>query len=315
MSKDVLPVYEEGRDPEGSAPEPFGEVRHARGKDPSTLPEDIYHILSDGTDHEVSEENVQSAGEALKSLLRTRLSRREEKRGEEVLRFSSLGKKDRQLWYAANKPEAAEKMPGKQNLKFLIGDLYEIILLFLAKEAGHEVTHEQYEVEADGVHGHMDACIDGVPTDVKSASPYGFQKFNDGTFVFNDSFGYIPQLSGYANKTGKTDRAGFLVGDKVDGSLCFAEIDKFIIESNKPEPRIAELREAINSETPPPRCYDPVPEGKSGNEKLGIGCSYCPYKFDCWKDANDGKGLRKFFYSRGPVFLTKVKREPNVSEA
>lgn len=291
----------------------MADVRERR--DPSTLPEDIYNLLADDNDHEVSEENVDWAGEVFKGLLRARLTKREEQRGEGVLRFSSLGKQDRQLWYAANMPEAAEKMPGKQNLKFLIGDLYEVILLFLAKESGHEVTHEQFEVEADGVHGHMDACIDGVPTDVKSASPFSFLKFKDGSFKFDDPFGYIPQLGGYANKVDKTDRAGFFVGDKVDGGLCFAEIDEYDILGNKPEPRIAHLREVINKDTPPPRCYPAIPEGKSGNMKLGVGCSYCKFHDECWKDSNDGRGLRKFFYSRGPTWLTEVRREPKVDEA
>ena len=48
--------------------------------------------------------------------------------------------------------------------------------------------------------------------------------------------------------------------------------------------------------------------------KLSIGCSYCAYKVDCWSDANDGQGLRKFIYSKGPRWLTKVVSEPNVSE-
>lgn len=284
-------------------------------KDPSTLAEDIYHILADTTDHEVSEANVEWAGEAVKSLLRTRFQKREEKRGEEVLRFSALGKKDRQLWYAANMPEKAESLSPKTMFKFMYGDVIEVLLLFLAKESGHEVTHEQFEVEADGVRGHMDACIDGVPTDCKSASPYGYKKFEDGSFVFDDPFGYIPQLSGYANELGKTERAGFLAAEKVAGDICFAEIDKYTIEGNPPRPRIEHLRGVINSDTPPERCYEAVPEGKSGNMKLGVGCSYCPFKDTCWADANDGKGLRKFFYSRGPVWLTDVKREPKVDES
>ena len=110
------------------------------GRDPSTLAEDIYHVLADETDHEVSEENVVWAGEVFKDLLRTRLKKRVVKKGEEVLRFSALGKQDRQIWYQANMPEAAEKMPGKQNFKFLYGDAIEVLMLFLAKEAGHTVA-------------------------------------------------------------------------------------------------------------------------------------------------------------------------------
>lgn len=284
-------------------------------RDPSTIPEDIYKLLDDSTHHEVSEENVQWAGEAFKDLLRTRLTKREVKTGEGVLRFSSLGKQDRQLWYLANKPEAAEKMHGKQNFKFLYGDAIEVLLLFLTKEAGHEVTHEQAEVEIAGVKGHMDAVIDGVVSDCKSASSFSFQKFKDGSFKMEDPFGYIPQLSGYATALNEDKRAGFLVADKVHGDITYAEIDEYDIKGNRPEPRIEHLRTVIASDTPPKRCYDPVPEGKSGNMKLGIGCSYCAFKDECWKDANNGQGLRKFFYSRGPVWLTEVKREPKVGES
>ncbi len=283
-------------------------------RDLSTLVEDIYHVLADTNDHEVSEENVESVGEAFKSLLRTRFTKRPEKRGEAVLRFSALGKKDRQLWYMANKPETAETLPPKTLFKFLYGDVIELLLLFLAREAGHDVQDLQKTVEVDGVKGSIDATIDGVLVDVKSASSYSFEKFKSGSYLFDDPFGYVSQISGYANALG-SERAGFLVADKVHGDIAFVEVDKLTLKGNPPEPRITHLKEAIASPAPPPRCYSPIPEGKSGNMKLGIGCSYCPFKDECYKDANGGRGLRKFFYSRGPTWLTEVKREPNVDEA
>lgn len=282
--------------------------------DPKTLPEDIYRLLEDDKDHEVSEENVEQAGELFKALLRSRLQKREEKRGEAVLRFSALGKQDRQLWYQANKPETAEKMSGKTLFKFLYGDVLEVLLLFLAREAGHTVEDCQKGVEVDGVKGSIDATVDGILVDVKSASSFSFEKFKSGAYVFDDPFGYIKQLSGYANALG-VNRAGFLVADKVHGDICFVELDDVYIEANQPAPRIKHLREVVNNETPPPRCYEAVPEGKSGNKKLGVGCSYCPFKYDCWSDSNGGVGLRKFWYSRGPVFLTHVAKEPKVDEA
>lgn len=283
-------------------------------KDPRTLPEDIYALFDNGTDHVVSEENVEWAGEALKEILRTRLRSRPTLTGEDVLRFSSLGKKDRQLWMAANKSETAEELPPKAAFKFLYGDIIEILLLFLAKESGHEVTHEQYKVEEDGVLGHTDACIDGVPVDCKSASTFSYQKFADGGFKFDDPFGYIAQLSGYAHKLGITDRAGFLVADKQHGDICFAEIDEYDIAGNRPRDRIEHLRDIIARPEPPERCYPDKADGKSGNRKLDVGCSYCKYKEECWKDANDGQGLRKFFYSKGPVWLTNVAKTPKVDE-
>lgn len=278
-----------------------------------TLVDDIYALLDGDCDHEPNEENVEAAGELLKEVLRSRFRSRQPKTGEAVLRFSSIGKKDRQLWYEA-RGFPREKMPPKTYLKFLYGDLLEIALLFLAKEAGHEVSHEQHTVECDGVLGHMDAIIDGVPVDCKSASAYAFQKFDNGSFVFDDPFGYVSQLSGYAHAVEKTEEAAFFVIDKVHGDLTVAKLDQVNIEANPPGPRIARLRDVIRSDEPPARCYSPVPEGKSGNLKLDVGCSYCDFKESCWSDANGGKGLRKFFYSRGPVWLTHVAKEPRVDE-
>jgi hypothetical protein len=281
---------------------------------PETIPEDIYKLLDDDNHHEANEENVQWAGEAFKALLRERLTKREQKSGEDVLRFSSLGKQDRQLWYQANMPDAAEKMPGKQNFKFLYGDCIELLILFLAAEAGHEVSEQQKEVEVEGVKGHIDAIIDGTLVDVKSASSYSFEKFRSGAFLFDDPFGYVSQLSGYANAL-DAPRAGYLVADKVHGDIAYVELDRAYLVGNPPAARISHLRDIIKSEEPPPRCYPEQPEGKSGNLKLGVGCSYCPFKDECWKDANDGRGLRKFFYARGPVWLTEVKKEPKVEES
>ncbi len=51
-----------------------------------------------------------------------------------------------------------------------------------------------------------------------------------------------------------------------------------------------------------------VPDGKSGNMKLGTKCSYCKYKNECHPD------LRTFLYSGGPRFLTEVVNEPKVLE-
>lgn len=279
-----------------------------------TLVPDIYHLLADEVDHEPSEENVEAAGELFKEVLRSRFRSRKSKTGEAVLRFSSIGKKDRQLWYEAH-DYPREKLPPKTYIKFLYGDVLEILMLFLAKEAGHEVGYEQHEVEVDGVKGHMDAIIDGVVVDCKSASSFSFQKFKNGSFLFDDPFGYIPQLSGYANAMKMPDRAAFFVNDKVHGDLAIAELDRVDILANPPEPRIAHLRDVINCSEPPPRCYPDEPEGKSGNRKLGVGCSYCAYKDSCWSDANGGKGLRKFIYSRGPVWLTHVSKEPRVEES
>ena len=45
-----------------------------------------------------------------------------------------------------------------------------------------------------------------------------------------------------------------------------------------------------------------------------MGCSYCQFKHSCWKEANEGRGLRTFLYSTGPKHFTHVEKEPRVAE-
>lgn len=277
-----------------------------------TLVSDIYKLFDEEEHHEPSEENLEQLGENVKAMMRRRLARAEDER--DPLRFSNLGRPDRQIWYQANLPHLGEKMSAKTFHKFLYGDMIEQVLLFLSKEAGHRVESEQLELEVDGVKGHIDAVIDGVTVDVKSASPYSFTKFKTGEFRDNDPFGYIGQISGYAGIVSPDEGGAFLVADKVHGDIGLARVDPETVRLWEPEKRIAHLKEVLAQPEPPPRCYMPEPEGKSGNLKLGLNCSYCPFKRECWKDANGGQGLRKFIYYRGPVWLTHVEREPNVEE-
>jgi hypothetical protein len=276
-----------------------------------TLVDDIYGVLSSERDHDANEENLEFLGKVVVDTMRDFLKVRKKKG---ALRFSAIGKPARQLWYEEHlDPSLAEKMSPETMMKFLYGHVIEAVLLFLAKEAGHEVSCEQDEVEVDGVKGHMDAVIDGHVVDVKSASPFGFKKFADGELLpKDDAFGYIPQIAGYA--TCKELPAAFLVADKVGGKLALSPVSSYMVKAHPPGPRIAMLKEALAQPEPPAKCYAPEPDGKSGNMKLAIGCSYCKWKTTCWADANQGNGLRLFAYSTGPRWLTQVTREPDVFE-
>ena len=277
-----------------------------------TLIEDIYGLFNKQEDVVANEEFLDQMGEAMKGAVREALLA-QGKRG--ALRFSALGKPDRQLWYDEHlDPAEAEEMQPEAYIKFLYGHLIEAMVLFLAKQAGHDVSCEQEQVDVDGVKGHMDSVIDGVLVDVKSASPFSFKKFSAGELQpEDDAFGYIRQLSGYATVKGLP--AAFLAIDKVSGKLCISPLSEYAIKGHPPAPRIEHLRGVLASDTPPPRCFPEEADGKSGNKKLGLNCSYCKWKFKCWDDANGGKGLRKFIYSTGPRFLTNVVREPDVYEA
>jgi len=273
--------------------------------DIKTLVEDIYSLFDPDKPHEVNEKNLYNFTFGLGNIVRQRLAQRETK--DFALRFSGLGKPDRQIWYEAHGYKKEDLLP-KTYLKFLFGDMIEALLLFLAKEAGHEVTDEQKEVEALGVLGHIDARIDGRVVDVKSASPFGFKKFEDGSLLQNDPFGYIQQLSGYNNVLTPGEPSYFLAMDKVSADITLMELPVSVSEEFPPAERIEHLKEVISSDQIPPRCYEPVPDGKSGNMKLGTECSYCGFKDACFPEA------RLFLYSTGPRWLTTVAREPDVFE-
>lgn len=226
--------------------------------------------------------------------------------------MSNLGKPDRQLWYEFHDDGSKETLEPHTLLKFLIGDIYESVLLFLAKAAGHEVTQEQAEVEINGIKGHIDAVIDGHVVDVKSASTYAFKKFKYGTLADDDPFGYIDQIGGYSTALGLP--GAFLAGDKQNGHICLLQVPQQETEGLRIEERIEHLKEVVVSSEEPERCYDPVPDGLSGNLALAVGCSYCPHKFRCWADANGGVGVRTFLYSGGPKHLVEVVKEPKVPE-
>ncbi len=272
----------------------------------NTLVEDIYELFNPDKEHEPSEDNLNWFAENLKNMLRVRLAERQP--AVNPLRFSALGKQDRQIYFDTHPDGNEEKMLAKTYFKFLYGDILEHIVLFLAKEAGHVVTLEQAEIEVDGVKGHIDAIIDGVVVDVKSASSFGYKKFKEQTVVENDPFGYTAQLAGYASVLTPGQSAAWIAFDKVSGDMCVSLLSSSIITDYDPIPRIAHLKQVVEQNTPPPLCYDPVPDGKSGNFKLPTPCSYCQHKRRCHPT------LRTFFYSSGPRFLTTVAKQPDVPE-
>lgn len=260
-----------------------------------TLVEDIYNIFGG---HECDPENAIDFGAEMAEVVTSRLYHAGDSGGAH-LRLSNVGRPcDRSLYYDVNGFDKEELLPHTK-LKFLLGDIVESLLLFLAKEAGHEVTHQQEEVYVTGIKGHIDAIIDGAVIDVKSASSFAFKKFSDGTLPGNDSFGYIAQISGYKHALG-TERAGFLAMDKQNGTICMYEPTEFI---DVPK-RIEHMKEVVDRGEPPHRGFAPVEDGKSGNMKLPTNCSYCGHKKTCYPE------MRTFIYSTGPRYLTTVKKRP-----
>ena len=279
-------------------------------KEIKTLVQDIYDLMEkrntpEGVDVDAE---IERFGESMKDLMKKEFLPNKSYSNRK-LRLSAIGKPDRQLWYSYN-GYTGEKLLPHNYIKFMYGHMIEEMLLFFTRLAGHSVEGEQKKCTVEGVDGHMDARIDGRLIDVKSTSSYSFKKFKDGTLAEDDPFGYVAQLKAYAHSEGD-DKYGWLAIDKQNGHLCYLEYD-----NNTKHPkidysiadRVNHVKTVVKSEKPPERCYDPVEDGKSGNMKLPVGCSYCGYKKHCYPD------LRGFAYSTGVRFLTKVVNEPKVPE-
>jgi hypothetical protein len=277
-----------------------------------TLVQDIYDkldTLTEGKSLNVSEETATAFGESMKQALLNWSG--EHPINKPRLRMSNVGKPNRQLWYDMKATDQKNSFSAATQIKFLYGHILEEVVLFLARLAGHEVTDEQKEVKVSGIKGHMDCKIDGEVVDIKTASGFAFKKFKDGTLPDDDPFGYMAQIAGYEEAEG-TQHGGFLTLNKESGELALfrpQELDKPNIKQ-----RIKTLKAQIKKDTPPELCYNPVPDGKSGNMKIARGCTWCRHKFVCHSDANEGKGLRVFRYSKKLEYLTHVVKLPRVTE-
>jgi len=279
-----------------------------------TLVDDIYRLMETKEAEESVdvEAEIEKFGENMKTLMRTEFGRKRTT-DRRTLRLSNIGRDDRVLWNVVNGTEKEAIQPATY-IKFMYGHLIEEMLLFLTRMAGHSVTDEQKVCEVEGIKGHMDCKIDGIVIDVKSASSFGFKKFKDGTLAMDDAFGYVDQIKAYAHACGETE-FGWLAMDKANGHLAVLKYD--LEDTQAPiykyikgdiTERIRHVKKLVGLPEPETFCTDSVPDGKSGNIKLGIKCSYCQYKKHCYPE------VRKFAYSYGPKFLINVEYEPNVQE-
>lgn len=276
-----------------------------------TLIPDIQDALSNGI--EVDGNIVNSFGDIMKNMMSSRLKTRDQK--EFRIGMSNFGSPCvRKLWLSKYNPEKIEKMQADAYLKFLYGDIIEEVILYLAEATGHSVKGRQDTLHLHGIEGHRDAIIDGVLVDVKSTSTFSFEKFKNGKLSEDDPFGYIVQLQSYLEASQNDpdlivkDRAAFLAVDKTLGHM---HLD-WHAKADWDFETLFKIRHAIlNDKDTLPEIPDnlvSVPEGKSGNMKLCTFCSYCNVKSLCYPE------LRTFVSSRGPLYLTRVEREPSMLE-
>ena len=269
----------------------------------STLVQDIYDRVA--SNKRVSRENLEAFLEGVSAVLIQHLEEERNTSSEKRIRMSSIGKPDRKIWMELNGPKVERSYQPSTLIKFLYGSIIEELVLFLAKEAGHSIQEPQKQLELEGIKGHIDCKIDGEIVDVKSASDFAFRKFKTGSIEYDDPFGYIAQVSAYAEAEGK-DVAYLLAMNKVSGELALLELDDMTLINATS--RIQDVKNIVSSSSMPDFCYSPEPDGKAGNMKLARDCVYCSYKWTCFPD------MRVFRYQDGFKYLTTIEKEPKVPE-
>jgi hypothetical protein len=207
------------------------------------------------------------------------------------LRMSNIGKPKCQLWYEKNDPEGKTPFPPHFLMNMILGDIVEAVFKGIMRAANVDFKDNDYVTlklpNGTEIRGEYDMELDGKIDDVKSASPWSYQnKFASfDALATGDSFGYIPQLVGYAEGAGK-GVGGWWVVNKANGEFKYVSaegVDKEAVLSD-----IEDLTDYINEDKPFERCFEPIEETfyrkKTGNLKLGTECGFCAFKHKCWPD-------------------------------
>jgi len=240
----------------------------------------------------ISDKLVEEFGEACKSALRKQFS--EERRREFKPRMSNIGRPLCQLQMEA-KNVKGEGQPYNVKMRNTFGDLIEALAVFVLKSAGVDIEDEQknvkYKFNGSSIEGRLDVKIDKKVWDIKSASPYSFEKKfgTAGGFeevVKDDAFGYVSQ--GYLySESEKLPFGGWIVINKSTGewTVCKTPLvdDQYRVKALQDA---KENLKALRAKVPFKRCFNDIEETyrtkKTGNRTLGMICGFCPYKLPCW---------------------------------
>ena len=239
------------------------------------------------------------------------------------LRMSNVGKPLCQLQMQAKGVEP-EKPSHDFIVRMIIGDMLEALVIVLLKAAKIEVKSQHQKVSLGvgdrQIEGEYDIELDDGIYDIKSVSPFSFTtKFNADNgydkIKQSDSFGYISQGHGYGMAANKPFK-GWIAINKTTGEIVFTDSKHTDAEKKEVYSKIYNTSTALLDEKPFERCFTDVEEvyysKPTGNRTLGIECSYCPYKHDCW----DNLEFRRQLPSKGknPKWTWYTKIDPKWME-
>ena len=234
---------------------------------------------------------IEEAGEEFKAALRKQLTPQDRNFR---LRMSNIGKPLCQLQHAAMGSEKKRK-PYSFKIQMMIGDAVESITNVMLKIAGANITGGKNQVEMTlgetTVKGEDDIEIDHKIYDVKSCSPWAFDnKWSQGYHGLkeNDDFGYVGQLTGYAQAQGK-ELGGWIVVNKSDGRVAVVEADVSDEEKSMNLFMMQFNADQIKKGTPLNRQYEPIVDtfrGKpTGLMRLPKSCEFCDFTQACYPKA------------------------------
>lgn len=253
------------------------------------LIEQIQHFLSAAAKDNVkiSEEYIEEFGEQCKAAIRKQFTKQFKR--EFKLRMSNIGRPLCQLQMEAM---GEEPEPPTYNVKMrsLFGDLVEAAAILVIKSAGIDVKdigkRVSTKVEDEKINGVIDIETDEGIWDVKSMSDAHYKKleFNGFTKFYEEDYsGYLIQGFLYGKSEAKKFR-GFIIINKSTGEWQLLETPE--VDEHHNQKYLEQVKYVINNINKPfKRCFEDKPERKgSANRVLGLPCTFCNYKFPCWKN-------------------------------
>ena len=292
--------------------------------------------LSNGESVNVEDEWIEQAGEEFKAAIRRKLEDGKEKFR---LRMSNIGRPTCQLQnekahsnykYGINNDGATtlksdfvkERNEYSFFVKMLIGDAVESIIKLAVKASGANITGSntkvQLQVNDTIIKGENDLEIDGAIWDVKSCSPYAFDhKWSEGWngVYHQDSFGYVSQLYGYAKAENKP-MGGWIVVNKSTGEVKVVDAAPTPTQLKEIEYNIHSTEQRVTLNLPFERCFEEEDEffkkKATGNKKVNIVCTFCPFLQHCWPTAELKPQAMSTAQDRKVVWYTKYDPTTNV---
>lgn len=218
------------------------------------------------------------------------------------IRASNIGQPFCKLWHEKNGTPAAPLEPS-DIVKFLIGDLTEVVLKAILREAFGEDFKDgkRHSIELENgktINGSSDVIIKNEVDDIKSASQYAFNhKFQEYNKLRDeDSFGYIGQLIAYTEDE-DLDPGGWWAVNKVDGQINYLKYEGTEEEKEKILAEMNEKVKKLNENAPFEKGFTDEPETyykkESGNRILSKSsqCRFCKFRYSCWPDLVEHKSV------------------------